>query len=260
MNKLFTTLTALYWFSNLLSPFGLAIAALTTAYIVPLFNSPQGKKVARDAQVQAEKLGTTAVENGKHLAHQGQEKLSEGYSKAQSGVAATRQYAGETVASGKQSAADMSGQAKDAAISGKDQAADAMQRGGQVAADASNKAADATVNTKNQAADALQGGKEAVADGASQAQEAGRQAVPGAKQGAGQQPQSTSFGSKLFGSGKQRGGQTHEAGKDIKSVQNVSGAQGSGAVHQAGGYQHDLRDVPEEILEHSKVQSTLKQE
>jgi len=148
----------------------------------------------------------------------------------------------------------MSGQAKDAAISGKHQAANTLQRGGQVAADVSNKAADATVNTKNQAADALQGGKDAVVDGASRAQESGRQAVQGAAQGAGEQAPLSSFGSRLFGTGNQKSGQGYEAGKDNM------GGQNSGSGHQAGGYQHDLRDVPEEILDHSKIQSTFKQE
>lgn len=190
---------------------------MTTAYIVPLFATPRGKQVAHDAQVQAEKLGSAAAENSKHLARQGQEKLSQGYTLAQDRAGEAKQYAGDTLASGRQTAAE------------------AADSGRQTAANLTSRASNAASGTTNQAGNMLQGGSQTAADTSSRAQDLSSQGVQSVGQSAAQlSPATSDYIDLSFGAGNEGSGRSQNDG-----LGKVRG------------------DMPEEILDHSKVKSDL---
>jgi len=108
----FLSLTALYWLTKILAPFGLAVLGLTLLFIAPLITSPRGREVAHDAKVRADELATAAAEKGNSIARDGQAKATELSSKARETVASTKQNIADLAQNGKQTAADLSTQAK----------------------------------------------------------------------------------------------------------------------------------------------------
>ncbi|GKT45253.1 uncharacterized protein ColSpa_05434 [Colletotrichum spaethianum] len=182
----FIGFTALYGLMQVLAPFWLAVLALTSVFIAPLVNSPQGRKAAQDATVRAQELANTTAEKGKELAKNGQVKASELSSKAQQAAYDAGNTVSNTAQSGKQAAVDLSTKARNTASDLSGTAADkarntgtslsnTAQNGKQTAADLSSKARDtasdlsgaAVDNTKNAGANisnATKSGKNTAAD------------------------------------------------------------------------------------------------
>ncbi|GKT61699.1 reticulon-like protein 1 Cwl1 [Colletotrichum tofieldiae] len=187
----FVAFTALYGLVQVLSPFWLAILGLTSIFIAPLVNSPQGRKVAQDASVRAQELAGTTAEKGKELAKNGQVKASELSSKAQQAAYDAGNSVSDTAQSGKQAAADLSARARgtasdlsgaaaenarnagtalsNTAENGKQTAADLSSKAKDTAFDLSGAAADNTKNAGANVSNAAQNGKHAAADLSSKA-------------------------------------------------------------------------------------------
>jgi hypothetical protein len=102
----------LYLSIKVLSPFSLAVLVLTSLFIAPLAASPRGREVAQDARLRAGELTNAAVANGKALAQGGRIEVAEQSSKAQEAASDTQQCIGRMAHSGKQTAADLSAQAR----------------------------------------------------------------------------------------------------------------------------------------------------
>lgn len=86
---------ALFWLTKMVSPFWLAVIALTSIFIAPLVSSEQGRRAAQEASVRAQELASVGAEKGRAFGHDSKAKATELSSK------------------GKQTAADLSTQARD---------------------------------------------------------------------------------------------------------------------------------------------------
>ncbi|KAK5188597.1 hypothetical protein LTR47_011573 [Exophiala xenobiotica] len=111
----FLAFTVLYWLAQLVSPFWLAVLALTTVFLAPLVASPRGRAAARDANVRAQELANAAVENSKGLAQNGKGMATELSSKARQAAVDTKDHVQYLAQSGKQAAANGSAHASDIA-------------------------------------------------------------------------------------------------------------------------------------------------
>ncbi|KZL84127.1 hypothetical protein CI238_02737, partial [Colletotrichum incanum] len=189
----FIGFTALYGLVQILSPFWLTILGLTSIFIAPLVNSPQGRKAAQDASVRAQELANTTAEKGKELAKNGQVKASELSSKAQQAAYDAGNSVSNTAQSGKQTAADLSARARgtasdlsgaaaenarnagtilsNTAQNGKQTAADLSSKAKGTASDISGTAADNTKNAGANISNAAQNGQRTAADLSSKARD-----------------------------------------------------------------------------------------
>lgn len=66
-----------------MTPFGIAILALTTVYIIPLVTSPRGRGIARDGMARAQELSNAAVDQASIMAQDGKVAVSNMTSRAQ---------------------------------------------------------------------------------------------------------------------------------------------------------------------------------
>ncbi|KAK5215003.1 hypothetical protein LTR47_011448 [Exophiala xenobiotica] len=169
----FLALTSLYWLIQLVSPFWLAVVALTSAFLPPLVASPRGCATARDAKVRTQELARVAVETGKELAQNGKDKATELSSKARQAAIDTKEHVQNLAQSGKQAATDGSAQVRDTA-SHISEATTENVRGlaQQVIAKTTNlscQAQQATVDTKERVQDMAQNGKQSVINGSEHA-------------------------------------------------------------------------------------------
>ncbi|KAK1961393.1 hypothetical protein LY78DRAFT_644875 [Colletotrichum sublineola] len=121
----FIGVTALYVLAQVVAPFWMAVMALTSIFIAPLVNSPQGRKAAKDASARAQDLANTTAEKGRELAKNGQAKASELSSDLSARNAGTK--ASNAAQNGKQTAADLSSQATDKAANTSGYAADNLK-------------------------------------------------------------------------------------------------------------------------------------
>ncbi|KAM0526257.1 hypothetical protein ACHAQF_003606 [Verticillium nonalfalfae] len=109
----FLVITSIYFLSGILSPFGFIILGLTSLFVAPLVTSARGREVARDARVQAEKLGTAAADNSNALASGGKAKLAEGSARVRESAAGVQQRVGGVTQATSQTAADLTGQVRE---------------------------------------------------------------------------------------------------------------------------------------------------
>ncbi|WQF85824.1 hypothetical protein CDEST_10838 [Colletotrichum destructivum] len=237
---------AIYVLMQFLAPFWLAVLALTSVFIAPLVNSPQGRKVAHDATVRAQEIANTTGEMGKDLAHTSQVKASELSSKAQQAAYDAGRTASNTAQNGKQTAADLSARARDnasnlsgAAAQGTKNAganiSNAAQGGQQTAADLSSKARDNTADASRYAGEQVGG-----------LQQAGANALESAR---------GSLGS-VFGQAKQNiggdsdGNYTHESSRNASHSRDgttgedysrgQSGVSSDGSASNTHDYSHNV--------------------
>ncbi|KAH7185116.1 Reticulon-domain-containing protein [Fusarium flagelliforme] len=80
----FAITTSLYFLVQFMTPFGIAILALTTVYIIPLVTSPRGRGIARDGMVRAQEISVAAVDQASTMAQDSKESASNMTSNAQS--------------------------------------------------------------------------------------------------------------------------------------------------------------------------------
>ncbi|KAK6222997.1 hypothetical protein QIS74_03842 [Colletotrichum tabaci] len=221
---------AIYGLMPFLAPFWLAVLALTSVFIAPLVNSPQGRKVAHDATARAQEIANTTGEMGKDLAHTGQVKASELSSKTQQAAHDAGRTVSNTAQNGKQTAADLSARARDnasnlsgAAAQGTKNAganvSNAAQGGQQTATDLSSKARDNTADASRYAGEQVGG-----------LQQAGASALESAR---------GSLGS-VFGQAKQNLGGASDGNYTHESSRNVSH---SGDRATGGDYSRGQSDV-----------------
>jgi len=64
----FVVTGSLYFLTQFMSPFGIAILGLTTIYTIPLVTSPRGRGIARDGMARAQEISNTAVDQASSLA------------------------------------------------------------------------------------------------------------------------------------------------------------------------------------------------
>ncbi|KAK1981685.1 Reticulon-domain-containing protein [Colletotrichum cereale] len=147
----FIGVTALYALAQVVAPFWLAVMALTSIFIAPLVNSPQGRKVAQDASARAQDLANTTAEKSKDLAKNGQAMASELGSKAQQAAYDAGNTVSNTAQNGKQAAADLTSRARG------------------TASDLSGAAAEKARNAGTGLSNAAQNGKQTAVDMASKA-------------------------------------------------------------------------------------------
>jgi hypothetical protein len=105
--------TAVFWLMKVASPFSLAVLGLSSLYIAPLLNSPQGRTVAQDATARGKKLASTATEKGSTLAGDSKAKAMELTSKARETAGGMQQRVKNLAHNGKQTANELSTQAGD---------------------------------------------------------------------------------------------------------------------------------------------------
>ncbi|KAJ0160879.1 hypothetical protein CTA2_7145 [Colletotrichum tanaceti] len=171
----FIAFGAIYGLMQFLAPFWLAVLALTSVFVAPLVNSPQGRKAAHDATARAREIAATTGEMGKDLAHTSQAKASELSSKAQQAAYDAGRTVSNTAQNGKQAAADLSSKARDNAsnLSGSvaqgtrnagANVANAAQGGKQTTADLSSKARDNTADASRYAGEQVGGLQQAGAN------------------------------------------------------------------------------------------------
>jgi hypothetical protein len=79
----FAITTSLYFLVQFMTPFGIAILALTTVYIIPLVTSPRGRGIARDGMVRAQEISVAAVDQASTMAQDSKAAMSNMASRAQ---------------------------------------------------------------------------------------------------------------------------------------------------------------------------------
>jgi hypothetical protein len=97
------------------SPFSLAVLGLSSLYMAPLINSPQGRAVAQDAAAQGKELASAAAEKGNLLAEDSKAKAMELSSKARETTGGVQQRVKGMAQNGKQTVNELSTQASDRA-------------------------------------------------------------------------------------------------------------------------------------------------
>jgi hypothetical protein len=97
------------------SPFSLVVLGLTSLYIAPLINSPQGRAAAQDATARGKELANAAFEKGNTLAEDSKAKAAELSSQARETAGGVQQRVGNMAQSGKQTAKELSTQASNCA-------------------------------------------------------------------------------------------------------------------------------------------------
>ncbi|PNP53258.1 hypothetical protein FNYG_15767 [Fusarium nygamai] len=105
--------TAVFWLMKVASPFSLAVLGLSTLYIAPLINSPQGRTIAQDATARGKELASAATEKGNTLAGDSKAKATELTSKASETAGGVQQRVKNLAHNGKQTANEPSTQASD---------------------------------------------------------------------------------------------------------------------------------------------------
>ncbi|EXA31600.1 hypothetical protein FOQG_18082 [Fusarium oxysporum f. sp. raphani 54005] len=105
--------TAVFWLMKVASPFSLAVLGLSTLYIAPLINSPQGRTIAQDATARGKELASAATEKGNTLAGDSKAKATELTSKAPETAGGVPQRVKNLAHNGKQTANELSTQASD---------------------------------------------------------------------------------------------------------------------------------------------------
>jgi len=98
----FLSFTGVFWLMKVASPFSLAVLGLTSLYIAPLINSPQGRAVAQDATARGKELANAAAEKGKTLAEDSKFRAAELTSKGRETSGDVQQHVGNLTQSGKQ--------------------------------------------------------------------------------------------------------------------------------------------------------------
>ncbi|SPJ75472.1 uncharacterized protein FTOL_05203 [Fusarium torulosum] len=111
----FLGFTAVFWLMKVASPFSLAVLSLSSLYIAPLINSPQGRVIAQDATAQGKELASAAAEKGNLLAEDSKAKAMELSSKARETTEGVQQRVGDMAQNGKQTVKELSTQASDRA-------------------------------------------------------------------------------------------------------------------------------------------------
>ncbi|RKK65586.1 hypothetical protein BFJ69_g16151 [Fusarium oxysporum] len=107
--------TAVFWLMKVASPFSLAVLGLSSLYIAPLINSPQGRTIAQDATARGKELASAATEKGNTLAGDSKAKATELTSKARETAGGVQQRVKNLAHNGKQTANELSTQASDRA-------------------------------------------------------------------------------------------------------------------------------------------------
>lgn len=97
------------------TPFLLAVLSLSSLYVAPLINSPQGRAMAQDAAAQGRELATTTVDKGNLLVQDSQAKAVDLSSKARETTEGVQQRVKDMAQNGKQTVNKFSTQANDCA-------------------------------------------------------------------------------------------------------------------------------------------------
>ncbi|KAL5592325.1 hypothetical protein FOBRF1_013351 [Fusarium oxysporum] len=105
--------TAMFWLMKVVSPFSLAVLGLSSLYIAPLINSPQGRTVAHDVTARGQELASVANEKGNTLARDGKAKATELTSKVHETAGGVQQSVKNLAHNEKQTASELSTQASD---------------------------------------------------------------------------------------------------------------------------------------------------
>ncbi|GKU05611.1 hypothetical protein FLAG1_08489 [Fusarium langsethiae] len=105
----FVIATSLYFLTQFMTPFGITILALTTAYIIPLVKSPQGRGIARDGIARAQEIGNVAIDQASTLAQDSKVAVSNMTSRAQDTASNLTSKAQDTATSFTSSAQDTAG-------------------------------------------------------------------------------------------------------------------------------------------------------
>ncbi|PCD21184.1 hypothetical protein AU210_016610 [Fusarium oxysporum f. sp. radicis-cucumerinum] len=105
--------TAVFWLMKIASPFSLAMLGLSSLYIAPLINSPQGRTIAQDATARGKELASVATEEGNTLPGDSKAKATELTSKARETAGGVQQRVKNLAHNGKQTANELSTQASD---------------------------------------------------------------------------------------------------------------------------------------------------
>ncbi|KAK1657375.1 Reticulon-domain-containing protein [Colletotrichum godetiae] len=100
----FVGFASLYALIKVLSPFWLAVVGVTAIFVAPLAASPQGRKVAHDATIQAQNAANVTAQKSADLARDGQAKAAELSSKAQQMTSDASTTVGNASRSGQQTA------------------------------------------------------------------------------------------------------------------------------------------------------------
>ncbi|KAJ4017831.1 hypothetical protein NW752_001738 [Fusarium irregulare] len=79
----FMITTSLYFLIQFMTPFGIAILALTTVYIIPLVTSPRGRAIASDGMARAQEISSAAVDQASTMAQDSKVAMSNMASRAQ---------------------------------------------------------------------------------------------------------------------------------------------------------------------------------
>jgi hypothetical protein len=82
-HQAFMITTSLYFLVQFMTPFGIAILALTTVYIIPLVTSPRGRAIASDGMARAQEISTAAVDQASTMAQDSKVAMSNMASRAQ---------------------------------------------------------------------------------------------------------------------------------------------------------------------------------
>ncbi|TXC07116.1 hypothetical protein FocTR4_00003534, partial [Fusarium oxysporum f. sp. cubense] len=107
--------TAVFWLMKVASPFSLAVLGLSSLYIAPLINSPQGHSIVQDATARGNELASAASEKGNTLAGDSKAKATELTSKARETGGGVQQRVKNLAHNGKQTANELSTLANDRA-------------------------------------------------------------------------------------------------------------------------------------------------
>ncbi|KAH7236605.1 hypothetical protein BKA59DRAFT_407091 [Fusarium tricinctum] len=108
--------TALFWLMKVATPFSLAVLSLSSLYVAPLINSPQGRAMALDAAAQGKELASATAEKGNLVAEDSKAKAMELSSKARETTGGVQQRVKGMAQNGKQTVNELSTQANDRAI------------------------------------------------------------------------------------------------------------------------------------------------
>jgi hypothetical protein len=115
LKQAFLGFTALFWLMKVASPFSLAVLSLSSLYVAPLINSPQGRAIAQDAAAQGKELASATAEKGNLLAEDSKAKAMELSSKARETTGGVQQRVKGMAQNGKQTVNELSTQANDRA-------------------------------------------------------------------------------------------------------------------------------------------------
>lgn len=164
----FLAATGIFWLIKFLNPFALTVLAVTSIFLAPLVNSPQGRETARLAKQRGLDAASTAAESGKQLARDSKAKAAELSSNAQQSASQAASNVNTAAANAYGKASDTAGQlsskAQDTAVQAREglgsaygQASDAT---GQLSSKAQGTASQAGTGASNAASNATQQARE----------------------------------------------------------------------------------------------------